>query len=111
MQSELGMLTDENGSLKKENKSLKRDNTLMNQTLRDQAKEIDRLRNDLFQLKSEYEKQNVLVQTLSGLLVSLFLSTLFIYVNFLVILIEENNGYTPIGYNSKKTYCLLKYSS
>ncbi|XWS43083.1 hypothetical protein CRYUN_Cryun16bG0071100 [Craigia yunnanensis] len=68
MQLKLGMLTDENGSLKEENKLLKRNNTLMNQTLRDQGKELDRLRNDLFQLKSEYEKQNVLVQTLSGLL-------------------------------------------
>ena len=96
----------ENGSLKKENESLKMDNALMHQTLSNQAKEIDRLRNDLFQLKSEYEKQNVLLQTLSGLLVSLFLSALCIYVNFLSILIGENNGYTPIVYNSEKRYCL-----
>ncbi|XVE61060.1 hypothetical protein DITRI_Ditri06bG0009500 [Diplodiscus trichospermus] len=69
MQFSLGTLTEENESLKKENESLKKDNTLMHRTLRDQEKEIDRLRNDFSQLKSEYEKQNVLVQTLSGLLV------------------------------------------
>ncbi|XWS59045.1 hypothetical protein CRYUN_Cryun08bG0087500 [Craigia yunnanensis] len=68
MQLNLETLTGENESLKKENEFLKKDNALMHQTLRDQAKEIDRLRNDLFQLKSEYEKQNVLLQTLSGLL-------------------------------------------
>ncbi|XP_022746109.1 uncharacterized protein LOC111296210 isoform X2 [Durio zibethinus] len=68
MQLNLETLTGENEYLKKENELFKKDNTLMHQTLRDQAKEIDRSRNDLFQLKSEYEKQNVLVQTLSGLL-------------------------------------------
>ncbi|XWS65360.1 hypothetical protein CRYUN_Cryun05aG0105900 [Craigia yunnanensis] len=68
MQSNLGMLTGENKSLKKENESLKRDNALMNETLRNQLKEIDQLRSDLFQLKREHEKQNVLVQTLSAFL-------------------------------------------
>ncbi|XVF56244.1 hypothetical protein PTKIN_Ptkin06aG0103400 [Pterospermum kingtungense] len=68
MQLKLETLTGENDSLKKENESLKKDNALMHQTLSDQSKEIDQLKNDLFQLKSEYEKQNVLVQTLSGFL-------------------------------------------
>ncbi|XP_021283162.1 rab11 family-interacting protein 3-like isoform X2 [Herrania umbratica] len=68
MVSNLEMLMEENNSLKKENGSLKADNAMMNQTLGDQAKEIDQLRNNLSQLKSEYGKQNVLVQTLSGLL-------------------------------------------
>ncbi|OMO51262.1 hypothetical protein CCACVL1_29899 [Corchorus capsularis] len=68
MQINLEILTVENDSLKKENESLKKANASMNQTLKDQAKEIDRLRNDLSQLKREWEKQNVLVQTLSGLI-------------------------------------------
>ncbi|KAL4377594.1 hypothetical protein GQ457_02G025490 [Hibiscus cannabinus] len=68
MQCHLEMLTGENESLKKENVSLKDNNALMNQTLIDQANEIARLRNDLFRLKHENEKQNVLVQTLSELL-------------------------------------------
>ncbi|XVF07147.1 hypothetical protein REPUB_Repub06bG0113600 [Reevesia pubescens] len=68
MQLNLETLTGENESLKKENEFLKTDNASMNQTLTDQAKEIVRLRSDLFHLKNEHEKQNVLVQTLSGLL-------------------------------------------
>lgn len=68
MQGRLETLTRENVYLKKENESLKTDNDWMHRTLSDQAKEIDRLRNDLLRLKSEYEKQNVLVQTLSGIL-------------------------------------------
>ncbi|XP_022743364.1 uncharacterized protein LOC111294351 [Durio zibethinus] len=68
MQSNLGMLTEENESLNKENESLKKDNASMKDTLRDQEKEIGRLKSDLFQLKHEHEKQNVLVQTLSELL-------------------------------------------
>ncbi|XVE95835.1 hypothetical protein REPUB_Repub02eG0167800 [Reevesia pubescens] len=60
MQMNLENLTGENESLMNENKSLKKDDALMNQTLRDQAKEIDRLRSDLSWLKREYEKQNVL---------------------------------------------------
>ncbi|XVF40946.1 hypothetical protein PTKIN_Ptkin01aG0241800 [Pterospermum kingtungense] len=68
MQVNLGTLKEENESLKKENESLKLDNALMNETLTNQTKEIDRLRSDLFQLKRDHEKQNVLVQTLSGLL-------------------------------------------
>ncbi|XVE61044.1 hypothetical protein DITRI_Ditri06bG0008800 [Diplodiscus trichospermus] len=68
MELKLEMLTEENESLKKENESLKGDHALMHQTLRDKAKEMDGLRNDLFQLKSELGKQNVLVQTLSSLL-------------------------------------------
>lgn len=76
MQGRLETLTRENVYLKKENESLKTDNDWMHRTLSDQAKEIDRLRNDLLRLKSEYEKQNVLVQTLSGILVSLYFSLL-----------------------------------
>ncbi|XP_022766616.1 uncharacterized protein LOC111311475 isoform X2 [Durio zibethinus] len=68
MQVDLVNLKGENESLKKENESLRMDNSLMNQTLRDQEKEIDKLRSDLCQLKHEHEKQNVLVQTLSGIL-------------------------------------------
>ncbi|KAE8661184.1 RNA-directed DNA polymerase [Hibiscus syriacus] len=68
MQFHLEMLTGENESLKKENVSLKENNALMNKTLIDQAKEIDRLRTDFFQLKHKNDKQNVLVQTLSELL-------------------------------------------
>ncbi|XVE61062.1 hypothetical protein DITRI_Ditri06bG0009600 [Diplodiscus trichospermus] len=68
MQGNLETFKVENEHLKEENEFLKEDNGLMHQTLRDQAKEIDRLRSDLSQLKSEHEKQNVLVQTLSGLL-------------------------------------------
>ncbi|KAB2046254.1 hypothetical protein ES319_D01G220900v1 [Gossypium barbadense] len=68
MQSNVENLKDENDSLKKENTSLLKDYSLMNQTLRDQEKEIEQLRNDLLQLKREHEKQNVLVLTLSGLL-------------------------------------------
>ncbi|OMO60183.1 hypothetical protein COLO4_33910 [Corchorus olitorius] len=68
MQLNLEVLTVENDSLKKENESLKKANASMNRTLKDQEKEIDRLRNDLSQLKREWEKQNVLVQTLSGLI-------------------------------------------
>ncbi|KAE8683539.1 RNA-directed DNA polymerase [Hibiscus syriacus] len=69
MQLNMENLKGENDSLMKENESLKEANSLMNQTLRDQEKEIDQLRSDLLQIKYEYEKQNVLVQTLSGLLV------------------------------------------
>ncbi|GMJ02379.1 hypothetical protein HRI_003907100 [Hibiscus trionum] len=68
MQSNMENLKGENDSLKIENESLKDANSLMNQTLRDQEKEIEQLRSDLLQIKREYEKQNVLVQTLSGLL-------------------------------------------
>ncbi|KAH1123011.1 hypothetical protein J1N35_006171 [Gossypium stocksii] len=68
MQSNVENLKEENDSLKKENTSLQKDYSLMNQTLRDQEKEIEQLRNDLLQLKREHEKQNVLVLTLSGLL-------------------------------------------
>ncbi|KAE8726922.1 RNA-directed DNA polymerase [Hibiscus syriacus] len=68
MQFHLEMLTRENESLKKENVSLKKNDGLMNETLTDQTKEIDRLRSDLFQLKHKNEKQNILVQTLSELL-------------------------------------------
>ncbi|XVF40948.1 hypothetical protein PTKIN_Ptkin01aG0241900 [Pterospermum kingtungense] len=68
MHLNLGTLKVENESLKEENESLKSDNALMNETLTNQTKEIDRLRSDLFQLKREHEKQNVLVQTLSRLL-------------------------------------------
>ncbi|XVE61057.1 hypothetical protein DITRI_Ditri06bG0009400 [Diplodiscus trichospermus] len=68
MQQNLGMLTEENEYLKKENESLKKNDSLMRQTLRNQEEEIHRLRNGLFQLKSESEKQNALVQTLSEFL-------------------------------------------
>ncbi|KAL4311180.1 hypothetical protein GQ457_01G012960 [Hibiscus cannabinus] len=68
MQLNMENLKGENDSLKIENESLKDANSLMNQTLRDQEKEIEQLRSDLLQIKREYEKQNVLVQTLSGLL-------------------------------------------
>ncbi|KAK6232121.1 hypothetical protein SCA6_002194 [Theobroma cacao] len=68
MESNLEVLRGENISLKKENERLKKDNAVMDQTLKDQAKEIDQLKNNLSQLKREYGKQNVLVQTLSGLL-------------------------------------------
>ncbi|KAA3456307.1 transcription factor kayak-like [Gossypium australe] len=68
MKSNLENLTGENESLKKENQSLKAANASMNQTLTDQAKEIDQLRSDLLQLKNDHEKQNILLETLSGLL-------------------------------------------
>ncbi|KAE8653842.1 RNA-directed DNA polymerase [Hibiscus syriacus] len=68
MQFNMENLKGENDSLMKENESLKDANSLMNQTLRDQEKEIEQLRSDLLQIKCEYEKQNVLVRTLSGLL-------------------------------------------
>ncbi|XVE95832.1 hypothetical protein REPUB_Repub02eG0167600 [Reevesia pubescens] len=68
MQKNLENLTGENESLQNENESLKKDNALMNQTLRDQAKEIDWLRRDLSRLKHEHEMQNVLLQSLSGIL-------------------------------------------
>lgn len=74
MESNLEVLRGENNTLKKENERLKKDNAVMDQTLKDQAKEIDQLKNNLSQLKREYGKQNVLVQTLSGLLVSLSFS-------------------------------------
>lgn len=83
MKSNLENLTGENESLKKENQSLKAANASMNQTLTDQAKEIDQLRSDLLQLKNEHEKQNILLETLSGLLVSLFSLSLHIHVVFL----------------------------
>ncbi|XVE61054.1 hypothetical protein DITRI_Ditri06bG0009200 [Diplodiscus trichospermus] len=62
-EQKLEILTDKNESLEKENESLKKDNASMHQTLREQGKEINRLKNDLLQLKSDYEKYNVLVQT------------------------------------------------
>ncbi|XP_039007686.1 uncharacterized protein LOC120135482 [Hibiscus syriacus] len=68
MQSNMENLKGENDSLKIENESLKEANSLMNQTLRDQEYEIEKLRSDFVQIKREYEQQNVLVQTLSGLL-------------------------------------------
>ncbi|KAE8731222.1 RNA-directed DNA polymerase [Hibiscus syriacus] len=68
MQLNMENLKGENDSLMKENESLKDANSLMNQTLKDQEKEIEQLKSDLLQIKCEYEKQNVLVQTLSGLL-------------------------------------------
>ncbi|KAB2065963.1 hypothetical protein ERO13_A09G119200v2 [Gossypium hirsutum] len=68
MKSNLESLTGENESLKKENQSLKAANASMNQTLTDQAKEINQLRSDLLQLKNDHEKQNILLETLSGLL-------------------------------------------
>ncbi|KAE8704666.1 RNA-directed DNA polymerase [Hibiscus syriacus] len=68
MQSNMENLKGENDSLKIENEALKDANSLMNQTLKDQENEIEKLRSDLVQIKREYEQQNVLVQTLSGLL-------------------------------------------
>ncbi|KAK9005763.1 hypothetical protein V6N11_043183 [Hibiscus sabdariffa] len=68
MQSNLANLKGENDSLKKENDSLKDANSSLNQTLRDQENEIELLRSDLIKIKREYEQQNVLVQTLSGIL-------------------------------------------
>ncbi|KAK8705382.1 hypothetical protein V6N13_048985 [Hibiscus sabdariffa] len=76
MQSNLANLKGENDSLKKENDSLKDANSSLNQTLRDQENEIELLRSDLIKIKREYEQQNVLVQTLSGILESSHVETL-----------------------------------
>lgn len=79
LQFHLEMLTGENESLEKENVSLKEDSALMEQTVRDQAKEIGCLMIDAFQSKCENTKLNVLVQTLSELLVSLHFTLLSVY--------------------------------
>ncbi|GLT42702.1 hypothetical protein SLA2020_166880 [Shorea laevis] len=61
-------LTQENKAFREENRALKAENRRLNQAFLSQGEGMDKLKHDFNQLKLEYKKQNVLVQTLSGVL-------------------------------------------
>ncbi|GLU07178.1 hypothetical protein SLE2022_241450 [Rubroshorea leprosula] len=68
MEDNLKELTQENNALKDEVRASKAENTRLNQAFQSQGEGMDKLKHDFNQLKHDYIKQNVVVQTLSGAL-------------------------------------------
>ncbi|KAJ6943851.1 hypothetical protein NC652_009326 [Populus alba x Populus x berolinensis] len=105
-EEKLCVLTEENNRLNRENKHLKNEEVRLEEVVQTQNENMKQLKGNFCQLKSQLDKQNIVVEVLSKQLVrlSLYLLLYFNSVIFFINLINRIFFYTGYIFRTKLTW-------
>jgi len=105
-EEKLCALTEENNRLDRENKHLKNEEVRLKEVVQTQNENMKQLQGHFCQLKSQLDKQNIVVEVLSKQLVrlSLYLLLYFNSVIFFINLINRIFFYTAYVFRTKLTW-------